>query len=255
MRPGSWCDVLVATDISVHYGGVVAVDEVSLEVRRNEVLGIVGPNGSGKSTLLNALSGLTPASGTFEIEGHRVKLGNPRQPRKQGFLRTFQTPQVFTELSCIENVMISAPRTKSSLGASLVARPLMWRAERTRIDDAYEALRTVGLEHLAGRSAEGLAYGQNRHLEIARAIMAKPKILAMDEPSAGLNQVETAALGQLIRSFADRGITILIVDHKIDFLRSLCDRMMVLQLGKVIAEGGPDEVFSNPAVVDAYLGV
>ncbi|MGY1814669.1 ABC transporter ATP-binding protein [Blastococcus sp. SYSU D00820] len=247
--------MLEATDITVRYGGVVAVDGVSLQVRRNEVLGIVGPNGSGKSTLLNALSGLTPATGQLTIGDRRIRLGSPRRVRREGLLRTFQTPQVFTELSCIENVMLSAPQSWSGLGAAVLGRPLMWRQERTRIEDAHAALEEVGLAHLAARSAEGLAYGQSRHLEIARAIANRPSILAMDEPSAGLNQVETAALARLIRSFAARGITILIVDHKIDFLRELCDRMSVLQLGRVIAEGAPDEVFTDPAVVDAYLGV
>jgi branched-chain amino acid transport system ATP-binding protein len=229
---------------------------VSLDLFDNEVLGIVGPNGSGKSTLLNALSGLTPATGRMEIEDRQVSLGSPRKVRKTGFLRTFQTPQVFTELSCIENVMLSdSDSFGNGLLGSFALRPGLWKHERARIERAHESLDRVGLADFAARPSLGLAYGQNRHLEIARAINAGPKYLAMDEPSAGLNQVETVALAKLIQSFSASGITILIVDHKIDFLRSICNRMMVLQLGKVIAEGNPDEVFSNPAVVDAYLGV
>jgi ABC-type branched-subunit amino acid transport system ATPase component len=248
--------VLRATDISVNFGGVRAVDKVSFEVRDNEVLGIVGPNGSGKSTLLNALCGLVPGSGALEIGGDSIPLGRPARVRRAGFLRTFQTPQTFTELSCVENVMLSATdRRGTSLNGSFVGRPWMWRSERARIEAAYVALARVGLAHLADQSAHGLAYGQNRYLEIARAIAAEPRLLAMDEPSAGLNQAETAALGKLIKSFAASGITILVVDHKIDFLRDICDRMMVLQLGTVIADGDPDEVFRLPAVVDAYLGV
>jgi branched-chain amino acid transport system ATP-binding protein len=248
--------VLRATDISVHYGGVVAVDKISLELLDNEILGIVGPNGSGKSTLLNALSGLTPASGHVEIDDRKVALGSPRRVRKTGFLRTFQTPQVFTELSCIENVMLSDSDTfGTGLLGSFALRPGLWKHERLRIDRAYASLVKVGLGDFADRPSLGLAYGQNRHLEIARAINANPRYLAMDEPSAGLNQVETAELAKLIKSFSAAGITILIVDHKIDFLSSICNRMMVLQLGSVIAEGTPSEVFRNPAVVDAYLGV
>jgi branched-chain amino acid transport system ATP-binding protein len=248
--------VLRATDISVSFGGVCAVQNVSLELRDNEVLGIVGPNGSGKSTLLNALTGLVPASGTLEIGDDRIPLGRPARVRRAGFLRTFQTPQTFTELSCIENVMLSATDQRGTgLIGSFLGRPWMWRSERARIEAAYHALERVGLEHLAARPAHGLAYGQNRHLEIARAIAAEPRLLAMDEPSAGLNQVETAALGKLIKSFAASGITILVVDHKIDFLRDICDRMMVLQVGKTIADGHPDEVFRLRAVIDAYLGV
>jgi len=248
--------VLKITDVSVHFGGVRAVDSVSLELRDNEVLGIVGPNGSGKSTLLNALSGLVPAGGALEISGQTIPFGRPARVRHAGLLRTFQTPQTFTELSCVENVMLSATdRRGTGMLGSFLGRPWMWRSERARIDAAHAALQRVGLGHLAARSAHGLAYGQNRHLEIARAIAAEPRFLAMDEPSAGLNQVETAALGDLIKSFAAGGITILVVDHKIDFLRDICDRMMVLQMGKVIADGDPDEVFRLPAVIDAYLGV
>jgi ABC-type branched-subunit amino acid transport system ATPase component len=248
--------VLSAADISVHYGGVYAVKKVSLDLKEGEVLGIVGPNGSGKSTLLNAISGLTRATGSLRIDGSRIPLNRPRAPRRAGFLRTFQTPQVFTELTCIENVLLSASnRRGDGLLGSFLMRPWMWRAEHARVENAKAALDRVGLGHLAARSALGLAYGQNRHLEIARAIAARPTYLAMDEPSAGLNLSETQRLATLIRSIAADGVTILVVDHKIDFLRGICDRMLVLQLGEVIADGTPDEVFSNPAVVDAYLGV
>jgi ABC-type branched-subunit amino acid transport system ATPase component len=248
--------VLHATDISVHYGGVYAVKNVSLELRDGEILGIVGPNGSGKSTLLNAISGLTRASGSLRVDGAPIPLNRPSAPRRAGFLRTFQTPQVFTEMSCVENVLLSASdRRGIGLLGSFLSRPWMWRAERDRIANAKGALDRVGLGHLAARSATGLAYGQNRHLEIARAIAARPKYLAMDEPSAGLNQAETQRLSELIKSIAADGVTVLVVDHKIDFLRGICSRMMVLQLGEVIADGSPDDVFANPAVVDAYLGV
>jgi branched-chain amino acid transport system ATP-binding protein len=248
--------VLSAADISVHYGGVYAVKNISFELNEREILGIVGPNGSGKSTLLNAISGLTRAAGSLHIDGSRIPLNRPAAPRRASFLRTFQTPQVFTELTCIENVLLSATnRRGSGLLGSFVARPWMWRAEHARVENAKAALERVGLGHLAARSALGLAYGQNRHLEIARAIAADPKYLAMDEPSAGLNLSETQRLAALIKSIAADGVTILVVDHKIDFLRGICDRMLVLQLGEVIANGSPDEVFTNPAVVDAYLGV
>jgi ABC-type branched-subunit amino acid transport system ATPase component len=248
--------LLSVTDISVHYGGVYAVNKVSFDVHDGEVLGIVGPNGSGKSTLLNALSGLAPATGRLEVDGVAIPLNRPGRVRRAGLLRTFQTPQVFTELSCVENVMLAAAdRTGLGLLGASLSRPLMWRSERKRIDSAYAALQRVGLADHAARSAAGMAYGQNRQLEIARALAASPRFLAMDEPSAGLNQVETSWLAALIKGFAADGITMLVVDHKIDFLRDICDRMLVLQLGEIIADGRPDEALSTPAVIDAYLGV
>jgi ABC-type branched-subunit amino acid transport system ATPase component len=241
--------------MSVRFGGVVAVDGVSFAVDEGETIGIVGPNGSGKSTLLNAMCGLTRATGDLWIEDRPLRLGHPDRVRAAGLLRTFQTPQTFLELSCIENVLLStASRTASGMLGGLFTRPRMWRAELRRIERGHQALQRVGLEGLATRSAAGLSYGQHRYLEIARAIAGEPRILLLDEPSAGLNQAETENLLNLLRGLREDGMTLLVVDHKIDFLRRLCGRIIVLQLGKVIADGPPDAVFADQAVVDAYLG-
>lgn len=239
----------------MRFGAVVAVNDVSFGLGRNEVLGIVGPNGCGKSTLLNALSGLVPADGSLEIDGQQVPTRSPLRVRRAGLVRTFQTPQAFTELSCIENVMLSSPdNSMMGMFGAFGWRRGMWQHERTRMDRALQALERVNLAEYAVTSASGLAYGQQRYLEIARAIAAEPLVLAMDEPSAGLNQVETAELAELILSLRDDGLSILVVDHKIGFLRSICDRLMVLQLGEVLAEGDPATVFEDPNVIDAYLG-
>lgn len=247
--------MLEASEVSVRFGAVVAVNDVSFGLRRNEVLGIVGPNGCGKSTLLNALCGLVPADGTLAIDGREVARRSPLRVRRAGLVRTFQTPQAFAELACIENVMLSSPDTSmTGMFGALGWRAGMWRHERVRMDRAVQALERVNLAEHATTPASGLAYGQKRYLEIARAIAADPLVLAMDEPSAGLNQVETAELAELILSLRDDGLSILVVDHKIGFLRSICDRLMVLQLGEVLAEGDPDTVFEDPNVIDAYLG-
>ncbi|GLZ02730.1 ABC transporter ATP-binding protein [Actinomadura sp. NBRC 104412] len=247
--------MLRASEVSVRFGGVVAVDGVSFAVRSGETVGVVGPNGSGKSTLLNAICGLNRAGGALWIEDRPLRLGRPDRVRAAGLLRTFQTPQTFLELSCIENVLLStSSRAAGGMLGALFARPRMWRADLRRIERGYAALQRVGLEALATRPAAGLSYGQHRYLEIARAIAGEPRILVMDEPSAGLNQAETENLLRLLRGLREDGMTLLVVDHKIDFLRRLCGRIIVLRLGRVIADGAPDEVFADQAVVEAYLG-
>lgn len=247
--------MLEVRDISVNFGAVQAVDGVSLSLGANEIVGIVGPNGSGKSTLLNAICGLVPASGDIVVDGVPVPRRTPLRVRRAGLVRTFQTPQTFTELSCIENVMLSSPDSSmTGMVGALINRPRMWRHERERMGRANAALDRVRLGRYATLSAEGLAYGQNRYLEIARAINAEPRVLAMDEPSAGLNQIETGELAELVRSLRDDGLSMLVVDHKIDFMQSICDRILVLSLGRVLAEGDPHGVFEDSAVIDAYLG-
>jgi ABC-type branched-subunit amino acid transport system ATPase component len=247
--------VLAAEGIEVRFGGVRAVSDVSIEVG-DELLGLVGPNGSGKTTLLNALCGVVPAKGRLTVDGRDVALGNPRTAWQAGIARVFQAPQTFTELSCLENVLLSSRdhRSRGAL-ATWIGRPGMLRHERRRWARAQEALAFVGLDDLAGSSAKLLTYGQQRLLELARAVAGEPKVLLLDEPSAGLNDAETQALAVLLRRLRAEGLPLLVIDHKVDFLDALCDRLVVLELGKVIAEGPPDEVWSHEGVIAAYLGV
>ena len=247
--------MLEINDITVRFGGVIAVDGVSLEVADGSTLGLVGPNGSGKSTLLNALTGVVPATGTAALDGRPLPLGRPRRTRRAGLARTFQTPQNFEELSCIDNVLLAdGDRAYTGLTGAWLVRPLMWRRERDRWQRALEMLELVGLAEHAEQPASLLSYGQQRMLELARSLVGDPQILLLDEPSAGLNAVETHELSRILREVRERGIALVIVDHKIDFIDSLCDTIVVLQLGRVVAAGPPESVWKDPLVVEAYLG-
>lgn len=248
--------ILRADDLRVSFGGVRAVDGVSLDVRHGEILGLVGPNGSGKTTFLNALTGVVPASGVLEVAGTPVRLGVPGSARPLGMLRTYQAPQTYDHLSCIEDVLVSSSdRRLTGLAASWFLRPLMLRRERDRWGIAVDALTRVGLADLAEVPAGRLTYGQRRLLEVARAIAAGPTILLLDEPSAGLDQSETEQLGRYLHQLRAEGVSILVIDHKLDFITDLCDRVAVLEQGHLVAVGDAETVFEDQRVVDAYLGV
>ncbi len=254
--PDTGTPVLDATDISVSFGGVHAVNEVSLALLDGEILGLVGPNGSGKTTLLNAISGIVPALGSLQVTGRRVRLGRPGRLRKLEVMRVFQAPQTYEDLSCIEDVLLSTPdRALTGIAASWLARPWVQRHERARWENAVAALEQVGLADLAEESTARLSYGQRRLLELARAIAAHPRILLLDEPSAGLNASETDGLAGHLRTLRGEGVSILVVDHKLDFITSLCDRVAVLELGTLVALGAAGTVFSDQRVIDAYLGL
>jgi branched-chain amino acid transport system ATP-binding protein len=249
--------VLSAQGIRVRFGGVVAVDDVSLTVDDKEVVGLIGPNGSGKSTLINALTGLVPATGHLQVDGVKVGFGTPGQLSRLGVLRTFQTPQVHDDLTCLENVLHGIPdRRLRSLGSSWLRRRSMLRLERTHWETAHAALEFAHLENKWDQAAGALAYGERRRLELARAYVGRPRTLLLDEPAAGLNHVETSELVGLLKGWHQEplGPALLIVEHKIDFIEELCQRMIVLELGRQVAEGTPAEVWSNPKVIDAYLG-
>lgn len=247
--------MLSVEHLAVSFGGVRALDGVSITVPDDGIVGLVGPNGSGKSTLLNAVCGLVPASGTVSIGGAAIRLGRPLEVRRRGLLRTFQTPQVSESLTCLENVVLAdRDRRFSGPVGALIARPLMNRRERERWERAAAALADVGLDGAEDTPAGLLPYGRRRLLELARVRGAAPEIVLLDEPSAGLNESETIEFAGLLRALRATGVALLIVDHKVDFLDSLCDALVVLELGRKIAEGTPREVWSHQSVIDAYLG-
>ncbi|HZP28772.1 MAG TPA: ATP-binding cassette domain-containing protein [Acidimicrobiia bacterium] len=248
--------VLEAGDISVSFGGVHAVDGVSLTLLEGEILGLVGPNGSGKTTFLNAVNGVVAAHGSLRVGGRRIALGKPGRLRREQVMRAFQSPQTYEDLSCIEDVLLSTPdRSLTGITPAWFLRPWVLRHERARWANAVAALERVGLAELAEESTARLSYGQRRLLELARAMAAHPRILLLDEPSAGLNAAETDNLGVHLRALRAQGVSILLVDHKLDFITALCDRVAVLELGSLVAVGPAATVFSDQRVIDAYLGL
>jgi ABC-type branched-subunit amino acid transport system ATPase component len=200
--------------------------------------------------------GVVPASGYLEVAGRPVPLGTPGRSRAVGVLRTYQSPQTYDHLSCLEDVLVStSDRRYTGVLASWFLRPIVNRRERARWTVAIDALTRVGLGDLAETPAGRLTYGQRRLLEFARSIAAGPSVLLLDEPSAGLDAAETDQLAVYIKGLRDEGVSVLIIDHKLDFITDLCDRVAVLELGRLVAVGDAATVFEDQRVVDAYLGV
>ncbi len=248
-------DLFVANEITVDFGAVRAVDGVSMSVAAGEILGLIGPNGSGKSTFLNAISGVVPASGEATVNGRQLALGRPRKIRHAGLMRTYQTPQNIMSLTCLENVLLTTTdQRRRGLAGSWLDRRGMVAAERERCAKAYAALDRVGLAEFAHAPTGLLTYGRQRLLELAGALAGDPVMLMLDEPAAGLNETETEFLAGILTGMNESGVAILLVEHKIDFIDELCQRIVVLELGSVIAEGSPTDVWRNARVIDAYLG-
>lgn len=247
--------ILEVKGVSVRFGGVRAVSDIDFGVAPAEVVGLVGPNGSGKSTFLNALSGLVDATGEAWIGGTRLPFSRPGVARRLGVLRTFQTAQIVGELTCLENVLLStSDRRQTGLVGAWFRQLAMGHHEQARWEAAWHALEAVGLTEVFGDGAGTLPAGSLRLLELARTIVAQPAIILLDEPSAGLNAAETRGLGEILAKVRSTGVALLVVDHKTAFLDELCDRIVVLQLGRVIAEGEPGHIWNDVRVADAYLG-
>lgn len=256
-EPNTANPLLEIADVTMRFGGIVALDAVTFSICQGRIAGLIGPNGAGKTTLFNCLSRLyRPIRGDIRLNGRSLNRCSPSDIAALGIGRTFQAPTLFASMSVLDNVKVGAhARGANTPLTDALSLPYMRREEREFEQIANRMLKFVGLDQMAERPAANLSLGSRKRVELARALAAQPSLLLLDEPAGGLNHAEVAELGALVRSIRDEfGITVLLVEHHMGLVMSLSDQVVVLNFGRVIADGSPDEVRSNPAVTEAYLG-
>lgn len=248
--------MLETKGVTIKFGGLTAVDHVDMKIRANKITGLIGPNGAGKTTFFNCISGVyTPNEGQVLFNGKNIEGMKPYQICNAGISRTYQVINLFWKMSAIENVMVGMhPRLKSGFLTDLIKTPAVRAEEKLAREKAYEWLKFVGLEKYADDPSGSLSYGGQRLLEIVRGLASDSKILLLDEPAAGMNTKEKAEFDELLQKILEKGVTILMIEHDMKLVMNICDYLYVLEYGKLLAHGTPEEIQNHPEVIRAYLG-